>query len=188
MSHICGAKTRSGAPCQRPALAGKKRCRMHGGASPGAPKGNKNSLKHGIYSRVIREEDREIYDSVATALGSLDHEIAIVRMQLHNTLEAQNNARRDAEEGAKTGGLELQKFHEREASEFTAGDEHVYERVDYNGHIDRLTARIAMLEKTRAELIEAQARRDDAQDGFDDPVSEIRVHVVTSENVDKFRK
>jgi hypothetical protein len=25
-------------------------CRMHGGTSPGAPKGNKNALKHGRYS------------------------------------------------------------------------------------------------------------------------------------------
>lgn len=26
------------------------RCRMHGGASPGAPKGNRNAYKHGRYS------------------------------------------------------------------------------------------------------------------------------------------
>ena len=26
------------------------RCRMHGGMSPGAPKGNKNALKHGHYT------------------------------------------------------------------------------------------------------------------------------------------
>jgi hypothetical protein len=29
----CGAKTRSGAPCQAPAVSGKARCRMHGGAA-----------------------------------------------------------------------------------------------------------------------------------------------------------
>jgi hypothetical protein len=28
----CGAKTRSGGACRSPAVAGKKRCRMHGGA------------------------------------------------------------------------------------------------------------------------------------------------------------
>jgi hypothetical protein len=28
----CGAKTRSGKPCMSPAVRGKKRCRMHGGA------------------------------------------------------------------------------------------------------------------------------------------------------------
>jgi hypothetical protein len=26
------------------------RCRMHGGPSPGAPKGNQNALKHGRYT------------------------------------------------------------------------------------------------------------------------------------------
>ena len=26
------------------------RCRLHGGLSPGAPKGNKNALKHGRYT------------------------------------------------------------------------------------------------------------------------------------------
>ena len=35
-----------------PAVSGKKRCRMHGGAEgSGAPKGNRNALKHGIYTR-----------------------------------------------------------------------------------------------------------------------------------------
>jgi hypothetical protein len=28
----CGAKTRSGQPCRAPAVHGKRRCRMHGGA------------------------------------------------------------------------------------------------------------------------------------------------------------
>jgi hypothetical protein len=45
----CGAKTRKGAPCQSPAMP-NGRCRMHGGPSPGAPKGNKNALKHGWYT------------------------------------------------------------------------------------------------------------------------------------------
>jgi hypothetical protein len=32
---LCGAKTRSGAPCRCRALDGKKRCRLHGGCSTG---------------------------------------------------------------------------------------------------------------------------------------------------------
>jgi uncharacterized protein YjcR len=48
----CGAKTRSGKPCRSPAVQGKKRCRMHGGApGSGAPRGNKNAKKHGLYTR-----------------------------------------------------------------------------------------------------------------------------------------
>ena len=56
----CGARTRSGAPCRSPAVGGKKRCRMHGGAhGSGAPLGNQNALKHGHYTKqaiAMREE------------------------------------------------------------------------------------------------------------------------------------
>jgi hypothetical protein len=48
----CGARTRAGSPCRAPAVAGKRRCRMHGGAAgSGAPRGNQNALKHGRYTR-----------------------------------------------------------------------------------------------------------------------------------------
>ena len=47
----CGAKTRRGTPCQAPAVQGKKRCRMHGGAKgSGAPAGNTNALKSGLHT------------------------------------------------------------------------------------------------------------------------------------------
>ncbi|WP_367947101.1 HGGxSTG domain-containing protein [Sphingopyxis sp. BSNA05] len=46
----CLAKTRKGTECQSPAVRGRKRCRMHGGNNPGAPKGNRNARKHGAYS------------------------------------------------------------------------------------------------------------------------------------------
>ena len=60
-SQRCGAKTRSGKPCRSPAVTGKKRCRMHGGApGSGAPKGNKNALKHGMYTREAIEERRQL--------------------------------------------------------------------------------------------------------------------------------
>jgi hypothetical protein len=47
-SKRCGARTRSGKPCQSPAMP-NGRCRMHGGLSPGPPKGNKDGFKHGRY-------------------------------------------------------------------------------------------------------------------------------------------
>lgn len=47
----CLARTRSGKPCQSPRVQGRKRCRMHGGADgSGAPKGNRNALRHGRYT------------------------------------------------------------------------------------------------------------------------------------------
>lgn len=58
----CGAKTRSGTPCQAPAVKGKCRCRMHGGNSPGAPKGNKNALRHGLYTAEAIAERNKLRD------------------------------------------------------------------------------------------------------------------------------
>ena len=57
----CGAKTRKGTPCQAPAVAGKARCRMHGGAKgSGAPVGNQNALKHGAYTRESLEFQKHV--------------------------------------------------------------------------------------------------------------------------------
>jgi len=51
----CGARTRMGTPCQSPAVHGRQRCRMHGGAKgSGAPVGNTNALKHGMYTAENR--------------------------------------------------------------------------------------------------------------------------------------
>nr|WP_276578464.1 MULTISPECIES: HGGxSTG domain-containing protein [unclassified Bradyrhizobium] len=56
----CGAKTksRSGKPCQSPGML-NGRCRMHGGLSPGAPKGNQHAFKHGRYSARSIAERRQ---------------------------------------------------------------------------------------------------------------------------------
>ncbi len=63
--NICGAKTRAGTPCRRPAgwgtnHPGSGRCKLHGGCSTGAPKGNKNGEKHGFYSKHLPKETLEI--------------------------------------------------------------------------------------------------------------------------------
>jgi uncharacterized protein YjcR len=43
--------------------AGQKRCRMHGGApGSGAPRGNKNAYKHGLYTHDAIDERRQIQD------------------------------------------------------------------------------------------------------------------------------
>jgi uncharacterized protein YjcR len=57
----CGAKTKrnGGAPCKSPAMP-NGRCRMHGGTSKGAPKGNKNAYKHGQRSAAAIVERKAI--------------------------------------------------------------------------------------------------------------------------------
>jgi hypothetical protein len=49
----CGARTRKGAACQSPAVRGKTRCRMHGGArGSGGPIGERNgNYRHGHYTK-----------------------------------------------------------------------------------------------------------------------------------------
>lgn len=57
----CGARTRSGSPCQSPTVKGRKRCRMHGGAAgSGAQAGNRNALKHGRYAQELRENAEKL--------------------------------------------------------------------------------------------------------------------------------
>lgn len=57
----CTATTRSGVPCQAPALRGKVRCRMHGGAKrSGAPCGNRNACKHGLFTKDGIAERKQI--------------------------------------------------------------------------------------------------------------------------------
>ena len=71
-SQRCGAKTRAGGACQSPAVAGKQRCRMHGGAKgSGAPKGNQNALKHGIYTRKALEEQLFLSDLMRASRETL---------------------------------------------------------------------------------------------------------------------
>jgi uncharacterized protein YjcR len=59
----CGARTRRQASCQSPAMA-NGRCRMHGGKSIGAPKGNQNAYKHGYYSAASMAQRRDVSELI----------------------------------------------------------------------------------------------------------------------------
>jgi len=57
----CGAKTRTSGACRSPAVHGRKRCRMHGGAQgSGAPKANQNARTHGLFTWEAVAERRQI--------------------------------------------------------------------------------------------------------------------------------
>lgn len=72
-SRRCGAATRSGGLCRAPAVKDKLRCRKHGGAAgSGAPKGNRNARKHGLYAAEQRAEHRRIMDFVRQCNRVLD--------------------------------------------------------------------------------------------------------------------
>jgi hypothetical protein len=64
----CGSKIRSGGLCRSPAVRGRKRCRMHGGApGSGAPRANQNARKHGLFTRDAIGERRQIQALVGEA-------------------------------------------------------------------------------------------------------------------------
>ena len=48
----------SGKRCGQVAMKGKRVCYIHGGKSPGAPKGNKNGWKHGRRSKAAIEANK----------------------------------------------------------------------------------------------------------------------------------
>ncbi len=58
----CGARSRAGTPCQAPALRGRKRCRLHGGWSTGAPRGSRNgNYTDGDWTTEAIEERRWLH-------------------------------------------------------------------------------------------------------------------------------
>ena len=80
----CGARgRRSGLPCRGPAMK-NGRCRMHGGRSPGAPKGERNGrYRHGRWTaehQALMTEARNLRKAVDASLdvllGSLEARIA----------------------------------------------------------------------------------------------------------------
>jgi uncharacterized protein YjcR len=69
----CGAKTRRGTACRSPAVQGKRRCRMHGGAhGSGAPAGNQNALKHGRYTRQAIADRQAFRELIREATEPLE--------------------------------------------------------------------------------------------------------------------
>ena len=143
----CGAKTRSGGPCQRNAAVGGKRCKLHGGASTGAKNasrpGNGNAIKPGgLYSQYMTPEEVAQYD--ALELGAVDHELRLTRIRLSRALAA---------EAAAAGQPELDEVTENDGGGEVVPRETRKSKVrDYTAIIDRLTARIESLEKTRKAL------------------------------------
>jgi hypothetical protein len=58
-------------PCRSPAMA-NGRCRMHGGKSPGAPIGNDNARKHGLYTAQAIAERRELAALLRSMRGLIE--------------------------------------------------------------------------------------------------------------------
>jgi hypothetical protein len=128
-------------------MEGKRRCKLHGGASTGPKKGSRNAAKPGsLYSKFLTDEEREIASSLE--LGSVDEELRLTRIRLMRALQRETD---------KGDTAELDEQIEREGAEnVTAKSESKYKVRDYVTMIDRLTARVESLEARRAVLLQQQ--------------------------------
>ncbi|MCJ7959141.1 MAG: hypothetical protein MUW57_22025 [Pseudomonas sp.] len=153
---LCGAKKRSnGEPCKRHAVPGSSRCKLHGGASAKANKGNQHARKHGIYSETLTADEHGLWDEIG--IGTLDDDIKIAKLQLRRALMAQAKA----EAG---DGLVL----DAEIINSGSGEEGGYSnsslqrrRQGYEDIINRLLGRIGDLESKRADMIKKLDPEDD---------------------------
>jgi hypothetical protein len=145
------------------------RCRMHGGKSTGAPAGNRNAATPGtIYSRYFTEEEKDLAAQIE--LGKVDEELRLTRVRLMRALareaEYDNTLELDSEkrEPVTIDGVVV------------AGTEQITTTSkvrDYTGLIDKLTARIESLERTRAELAK-NSPPDET------PVGKIQIEIVNA--------
>jgi hypothetical protein len=70
----CGASTRHKGNCMSPAMS-NGRCRMHGGKSPGAPRGFLHGkYKHGLYTIECKLE-RQYYSSLIKETKAMINDI-----------------------------------------------------------------------------------------------------------------
>ena len=149
MAKTCGAKTRAGTPCRKGTMP-NGRCRLHGGATPIT---NPTANPGNLYSQYLTLEEQKAYN--ALKLGDVNHELRLMRIRLARAL------------AAETDQPELDSRVEREGGGVTvAKEDRTYKQRDYVGLIDKITARIESLERTRAAL------RAENGDDDDDPTSD----------------
>lgn len=157
---LCGAKKRgNGEPCKRHAIPGSSRCKLHGGKSTGAPKANKHAAKPGsIYSQFLTDEENDMLAGIE--LGKVDDELRLTRIRLMRALDRENKH-----------GNTLEVDSEKVETGEQGGTSTTSKVRDYSSLIDRLTARIESLERTRAELLKANPPEQM-------PVARIEIEVV----------
>jgi hypothetical protein len=166
---LCGSKTRSGEPCKRHAIPGSSRCKLHGGKSTGPKeqRGNKNAAKPGsIYSQFLTDAENDMLASIE--LGRVDDELRLTRIRLMRALARENEFGNTLEvDSEKREPLEVDGKAVEGAEKVTINNK----VRDYSSLIDRLTARIESLERTRADLLKANPPEQL-------PVARIEIEVV----------
>lgn len=162
----CGASKRSnGEPCKRHAVPGSSRCKLHGGKSSGPKdlRGNKNAAKPGsIYSQFLTDAENDMLASIE--LGRVDDELRLTRIRLMRALGREN-------EFGNTLELDSEKI-EHDESTTTS------KVRDYSSLIDRLTARVESLERTKEDLETRRLTNEKLRRELNPPKEEVSEHAV----------
>ena len=154
---LCGAKTRSGEPCKRHAVPGSSKCKLHGGAASKANKANKHAAKPGsIYSQFLTDEENDVLASID--LGRVDDELRLTRIRLMRALARENEF-----------GNELEIDSEKLETGEHGGTTTTSKVRDYSGLIDRLTARVESLERTKEDLETRRLTNEKLRRDLEDP-------------------
>ena len=165
----CGASKRSnGEPCKRHAVPGSSRCKLHGGKSTGAKDparhpGNKHGAKPGsIYSKFLTDDENDMLASIE--LGRVDDELRLTRIRLMRALSRENEF-----------GNEL----EIDSEKIEDGEKATTSKVrDYSALIDRLTARVESLERTKEDLETRRLTNEKLRRELNPPKEEVSEHAT----------
>ena len=160
---LCGAKTRSGEPCKRHAVPGSSKCKLHGGAASKANKANKHAAKPGsIYSQFLTDEENDLLASIE--LGRVDDELRLTRIRLMRALSRENEFGNELE-------IDSEKIEDREKATTS-------KVRDYSSLIDRLTARVESLERTKEDLETRRLTNEKLRRELNPPKEEVSEHAV----------
>jgi phage terminase small subunit len=114
----CTAKSkRSGERCKNFCSAGKTVCRFHGGKSNGAPKKNKNNLKHGAYESISEQtmtpEEIEYAKNISLdQLATLREQLRVLRVKeariakrMKKAMDCEANVGKEDADGKKISSM-----------------------------------------------------------------------------------
>lgn len=147
----CGAKLRKKKMyCRKPPCPGARRCHLHGGTNPGAPKGNQNARKRGLYTSVLTEAQKEMWDDVP--VGDVSDEIKVAKLQLLEAMagKAEQDQWLTIEDATKAKNKipieEISMRSGKDGKKVTSSVDVTRRRVNYDRAIHNIMNRIVRLE------------------------------------------
>lgn len=162
----CGAKTRSGGTCKKWALKGKERCKLHGGASTGAPGKNKNAIKTGEHETIwldqLDDQEQEMFHAMAIdALKQLEDDIKLVNIRIRRMLQRIK----------RLNGIEMVTATETTSEGMTENgpiQSSITTEENTLSHIQNIEESLTRVQKEKAKLIELKHKiQEGDQDGQD---------------------